>query len=503
MHFKMKCVVLSYLTAFFLIRCISFIILHKGPFAPDSTRSPIPQHEPNQQEELRNIQNIPGSSKIIHFPDASVTQPFSTVTGTPDVIAVELINDFGVNRQNEEAHRDEPNTNVADLSLLQEKPSQEVSFTAATIETDQQVQTVRTSEEHSEVLVDDYSTAANLQEEQQSVSSWRDHPRDITLHKSSKKHASTEMKFRYFEVNWNKLSDHLLIRLSTLQKFRNEHPGVFPPPRLRFAKTEVTQLVNAVVDQLRIIDTQIRAETMENVSRQIIQKFPCLDSSDDDGYGAGQGFVELKYKMIHRNNYLNRYGESHAAPIKPISSKKSRNARAGTIKEYYELTSMECDKAVLSILKRDEPNLLTEEFLGQSQAYVRFRLDEKISTAKMVSQLPVVRRRTLLNYHFEKATGKDVSLFRNFFSSKRDKIIQYSLTCQPNLHLKNSSSDVDVLKFLCSLVGENFVDLVIPKEVRDVILVLIFFKILFFLQIGTRIDDITVGSPGPVLISVG
>ncbi|XP_065073822.1 uncharacterized protein LOC135697898 [Ochlerotatus camptorhynchus] len=233
-----------------------------------------------------------------------------------------------------------------------------------------------------------------------------------------------------------------------------------------------------------MIDTQIRAETMEIVYRQILYKFPCLDFSDDDGFGAGQGFVELKYKMINRNNYLNRFKDSQAAATKPVMSlKKSRNTRAGTIKQYWEKTSKECDKDTLSKLKRNESLLLTDAFLFQSQAFVRYRLDEKINAARIISQLPVIRRRILLNYHFEKATGKSVSVFRHYFASKRDKIIQYSLTCRNNLHLVKTSTDLAILKLLCCLVGENFDELVLQK------------------QIGTRIDDITVCSAGPVLIS--
>ncbi|XP_065086302.1 uncharacterized protein LOC135708233 [Ochlerotatus camptorhynchus] len=206
---------------------------------------------------------------------------------------------------------------------------------------------------------------------------------------------------------------------------------------------------------------------MEIVSRQILYQFPCLDFSDDDGFGAGQGFVELKYKMINRNNYFNRLKDSQAAATKPVMSlKKSRNARAGTIKQYWEKTSKECDKDTLSKLKRNEPVLLTDAFLFQSQAFVRYRLDE-INAARIISQLPVIRRRILLNYHFEKATGKSVSVFRYYFASKRDKIIQYSLTCRNNLHLVKTSTDLAILKLLCCLVGENFDELVLQKEVRN------------------------------------
>ncbi|XP_058453606.1 uncharacterized protein LOC131431746 [Malaya genurostris] len=307
----------------------------------------------------------------------------------------------------------------------------------------------------------------------------------VHLQKSGKKHASTEMKFRCFNINWNKISDRLLDRLRSLQEFKINNPGIFIPASIRVTKTDLTALTNAVVDQLRMIDSMIRAETMETVSRQIFEKFPALDYTDDDGFGAGQGYVELKYKMINRNNYLNRF-KSCRASISDIvmNLKKKRNSRAGTRKEYWEKTSNICGKHILSKLSRDEPNLMTNDFLLQSQAYVRHKLDEKVETTVMLSQLPVLRRRILLNFHFEKATGVNVNDFRRYFLMKKEKIIQYSLVKNKNLHLSEKSSDYDILQFLCSLVGESFSEIIIHKE------------------IGSRIDDIIVDNPGPVLAAV-
>lgn len=311
----------------------------------------------------------------------------------------------------------------------------------------------------------------------------RNHVDCVNIQRSKKKHASTEMKFLLFTVNWAKISDHVMVRLHAMQDFRNANPSSAIPAPLRITKKEITTLTTGVVDQLRMIDTEIGAVVMETVSRSILQKFPGLESTDDDGFGAGQGHIELKYKMINRNNYLNRF-KTEITSTTATSLKKNRNARAGTIKEYWTISSSQCNKEILSKLSRDEPNLLTDEFLSESQAYTRFRLDDKIDTASMVSKLPVLRRRKLLNFHFEKATGKNVNIFQKYFTSKRDKIAAYSLTCKPNLHLSEKASDIDILSFLCSLVGENFKDLVHIKE------------------IGTRVDDITISSPGPSLVAV-
>ncbi|KXJ73766.1 hypothetical protein RP20_CCG015064 [Aedes albopictus] len=307
----------------------------------------------------------------------------------------------------------------------------------------------------------------------------------VQLHKSSKKHASTEMKFRCFKINWDKLGDSLLNRLRTLEDFKRNNRGVPVPVTIRIAKTEVTTLANTVVDQLRMIDTQIRSDVMETAARQVLDKFPALDYTDDDGFGAGQGYVDIKYKLINRNNYLNRFKSPQATLTNTVTSlKKKRNARAGTLKEYWQKSASECDKSSVSALVRDDPSLMTEELLLKTQAFIRWKLDEKIDTKKMISQLPVLRRRLLVNFHFEQATGVNITDLRRYFMMKREKIVQYSLTCKSELHLSKSASDYDILKFLCSLVGEDFGDFIIQKD------------------IGTRIDDITIDGSGPVLVAV-
>ncbi|XP_062705041.1 uncharacterized protein LOC115265267 isoform X2 [Aedes albopictus] len=292
----------------------------------------------------------------------------------------------------------------------------------------------------------------------------------VQLHKSSKKHASTEMKFRCFKINWDKLGDSLLNRLRALEDFKRNNRGVPVPVTIRIAKTEVTTLANTVVDQLRMIDTQIRSDVMETAARQVLDKFPALDYTDDDGFGAGQGYVDIKYKLINRNNYLNRFKSPQAALTNTVTSlKKKRNARAGTLKEYWQKSASECDKSSVSALVRDDPSLMTEELLLKTQAFIRWKLDEKVDTKQMISQLPVLRRRLLVNFHFEQATGVNITDLRRYFMMKREKLVQYSLTCKSELHLSKSASDYDILKFLCSLVGEDFGDFIIQKDMSETI----------------------------------
>lgn len=285
------------------------------------------------------------------------------------------------------------------------------------------------------------------------------------LRRSTKQHAATELKFRSFLINWEKISDNLLIKLRNLQQFKNTSAENPVPQSLRFTKSNLSCFINEVVNQLRLIDIHIRSETMENVSKQILQKYSCLDFYDDDGFGVGQWYIELKYKMINRNNYLNRFNDQETSKPR-LTLKKKRNIRAGTDREYWEKCTKECNKELFSKLLRDEPDLLTDEFLEMSQSFVRYTLDQQGELTSVVTQLPVLRRRKLLNFHFQRATGVDIGCLREYVMSKRNKIIDYSLTCRKHKHLKETDEDIELFKFLCSLVGEQFEHLVISKEVN-------------------------------------
>ncbi|XP_062554932.1 uncharacterized protein LOC134220022 isoform X1 [Armigeres subalbatus] len=194
------------------------------------------------------------------------------------------------------------------------------------------------------------TSTSNAENESPNISHKRNSSEGALLTKCTKKQASTEMKFRCFDINWSKISDHLLDRLRALQEFKKSNPGVFIPAAIRITKTELTTLINTVVEQLRIIDTRIRADTMETVARQILEKFPALDYTDDDGFGGGQGYIELKYKMINRNNYLNRFRNSqpHQTLINSMSLKKKRNERAGTLSEYWAKYIYICARLAVS-----------------------------------------------------------------------------------------------------------------------------------------------------------
>ncbi|XP_062538733.1 uncharacterized protein LOC134207008 [Armigeres subalbatus] len=221
---------------------------------------------------------------------------------------------------------------------------------------------------------------------------------------------------------------------------------------------------------------------MESVAKDILRKYPCLEIIDDDGYGDGLSYVVFKHKLINHNSYLNRFKEINTPS--PIQANKTRNVRAGTSKEYWIKKTSECTKDILAKLRRDEPGLLTCECLESSQAFIRYRLDEHQNLKTLLLEMPVLRRRQLLYYHFKAATGTNIETLRAFFSSKRIKIIEYSAAVVEPGKLLESCSDIDVFRFMASMVGENVDALVLKKEV------------------GTRMEDINCLVAGPVLIAI-
>uniref|UniRef100_A0A0P6J0M2 Uncharacterized protein n=1 Tax=Aedes aegypti TaxID=7159 RepID=A0A0P6J0M2_AEDAE len=321
-------------------------------------------------------------------------------------------------------------------------------------------------------------------DENQSPNATTKRLRPVEIKKSTKKHASSEAKFRSFEINWNKLSDNVVSKLNSLYEFKTENPDTSIPPELRITKSDTTNLINNIVDQLRAIDTDIKASVMETVSKQLISKFPCLEKVDDDGYRNGISYIALKHKMINHNAYLNRFRKSSEQSTP--SSSRGRNVRAGTLKSYWENWKKECEKEVLAKLRRDEPALLTDEFLEVSQPFVRYKLNYTKDLAQLLLELPVLRRRGLLNYHFAQATGICIEDLRKYYVMKRSKIISYSETASRKfVKLCNESNDLEVLRFLASLVGEKIGDLIVNKE------------------IGTRLNEIQLETSGPLLVSVG
>lgn len=305
---------------------------------------------------------------------------------------------------------------------------------------------------------------------------------DQTGFRVTKRHVSNDMKFRSFQIKWDKLSDNTLSKLNTLQDYTMRHPSTSIPKPMRLTKQERCGLVNCIVDQLRVIDTFINADTMESVAKDILRKYPCLEMVDDDGYGDGLSYIVLKHKLINHNSYLNRFKDLNAPPI--IQTKKSRNARAGTSKEYWAKSATECAKDILAKLRRDEPSLLSDECLEASQGFIRRRLDDHRDLKTLLSELPVLRRRKLLYYHFKQATGTDIEILQKFFSQKRVKIIEYSAIAIKPGKLPESCSDADIFQFLASMVGENLNALVLKKEV------------------GTRMEDINHVATGPILIAI-
>ncbi|XP_058830068.1 uncharacterized protein LOC131689178 [Topomyia yanbarensis] len=359
-----------------------------------------------------------------------------------------------------------------DISLQQPSTSQHVNDTDYSI----------TEQEDNVNQVSDKDSDDPTIEENQSYNLTRKRPESVEVLKSTKKHAASEMKFRCFEINWNKLSDNILNKLNTLQEFKINNPNAQIPAALRMTKGDTSSLINNIVDQLRAIDTDIKASVMETVAKQLLSKYSCLEMVDDDGYKNGTDHVVIKHKMISHNAYLNRF-RPFQENIPP--SNKGRNVRAGTLKSYWKCSKKECAKDVLSKLRRDEPELLTDEFLASSQSFVRYQLTETKDIKKLLSEYPVLRRRGLLNYHFAQATGVCVDDLRKYYDMKRPKIINYSITAgRKFVKLDNECSDMEVLGFLACLVGENINDLIVKKE------------------IGTHLDEIQLDSAGPLLVSV-
>lgn len=96
--------------------------------------------------------------------------------------------------------------------------------------------------------------------------------KNMNIKKSSKRYATTDMKFRSFDINWKKVSDSVLAQLKKLQDFRDNNSTLPVPGEIKFPQSDLSALANTIVDQLRVIDVHITAKTMEEVAKQVLSK---------------------------------------------------------------------------------------------------------------------------------------------------------------------------------------------------------------------------------------
>lgn len=337
-----------------------------------------------------------------------------------------------------------------------------------------------------------------------------------------KRKLTTDMKFHSFQIDWTKVSDRLLNKFKDHQEYVDKNPDKPVPREVRISNDDINDLIPVVVEQLRAIDTDISADVMKSVALQITGKFPCLDFPDDDGFKDGKGFVMIKSKLINRNSYCKRFKEGKVVSSSRSDRSKQLNAKSGTLKEYWENTAAECPKAAHSILLRDEPDLLTDSVLEETQPFVRVLLNSQ-DTHKMLSKWPVLRRANLLKFHFEKATGRNLNDLSKYWNAKKTKMIDYSRTVKKTIPLGGEATTLQICTFLAFLVGEEINKLIINKEVimRKLRIKCLIFVALFrntalniecnkklntfyyIFQMGTNIDDIFTNEASPVIVGIG
>ncbi|XP_055610018.1 uncharacterized protein LOC129756966 [Uranotaenia lowii] len=307
---------------------------------------------------------------------------------------------------------------------------------------------------------------------------------NINVMMSTKRVLNSDQKFRKFRVNWEKIGGTILKKLSALHEHRTKNPESAIPRELHFTKQNWTSLVQSVIDQMIIIDKKPSATVLGEVAKSILLEYPCLGFTDDDGFERLLGYIPLKQKLISRRNYLLRFVNEQ--PHQRASTRKStnRNLRAGTLTEYWQMSSNSCSKEVLSTLQRNDSELLSDDFLVASQPYVRFILDESKPVLEIMSQFPVMKQKKLLSFHFERATGVPSDSMHKYFTAKRCKIIDYSKTKKKFQSLDDDATDLQIIDFICGRLGERISDLIIAKEM------------------GTQLRELRVESNCPVIVAI-
>lgn len=171
-------------------------------------------------------------SFVSNTPEQSVP---TSVIAAPDFIAMDLLN----NIEEDERSISEQNTIINTLISITSPGSEIVDFERQFVMTNEKQTTelsnmqressVATSTiaegtdvpqaEISEAVDEQSESEANSDHENQSPNKSRKRKHDssgVKLQRNTKKHAATELKFRSFVINWDKISDILLIKLQNL-----------------------------------------------------------------------------------------------------------------------------------------------------------------------------------------------------------------------------------------------------------------------------------------------
>ncbi|XP_055586651.1 uncharacterized protein LOC129739249 isoform X2 [Uranotaenia lowii] len=298
----------------------------------------------------------------------------------------------------------------------------------------------------------------------------------------SNKRSATDMKFESFRINWDKISDNLLLRLEKMQCYENEHPDCHNfPIDIDFSNSFMCELANQLVDQLVLIDLHVPASVQDFVAKEVYSKYPCLHFRDDDGFKTPEGHQVLKRKMINRVSYKKRYSGNKTEQLP--KRRKHRIVRSGTIENYWQEKSSSCEPQLYSLLLRDEPNVTDEWFLQKSQPFVRYIFSNEENIAENLKKFPIIRRRKMLSFHFEKCTGIALDTLGKYYSEKKHKIIDYSLRNKKK-NLNANSTDFEIFEYLAALVDEDFKDL------------------MSYQKLGTCIEEIRLDGPDPMLAHV-
>lgn len=261
--------------------------------------------------------------------------------------------------------------------------------------------------------------------------------------------------WKEFEIPWEKLS------ASNRKKCEDSIKD----------KAVITAVVNMVVSEMREIRKDISSKVFKIIALKIIKKYPIFRDEDDNGKIFGDGAHTLFFKLLDRNNYLNRAPKAEYSLIHELPKRRrlSRNLQVGCTtwqpeQHNNDLETIEKQKILLKGLSPGDNSFY--EYLENTYTLQRLDINKGIPIKKLLLEWPAIFLREGLLWHYKKLTGQEsIQLIHNILE-KKTRFMQKFSNIQPE------HGDVyTTLKIISSHFKEKMADFIKFEQVIQIVIV--------------------------------
>lgn len=293
---------------------------------------------------------------------------------------------------------------------------------------------------------------------------------DTTLHDNSSEPSDADSPekspqwslWNNFEINWQDIPSAAIEKCEKGNK----------------TKALVNLIINAVIDQLRTVKTEIPSKVLKCIARKMGEKYSQIFTDfDDDGCVIGDGIYSTYRKLLDRNNYLNRQNTSQKQSLLgklnvPLSKrKKVLDSKAGCsdwqpkkhIIDEKEIEDMRL-KLKNNIAKTKEEILECLELTYSAQRYfLNTNAPKPPSILEIKDKWPHLLVQDYMFWHFEKLMSFKVTRLTDKMLEKFNIFIKVAINNKllPGDRLASLETDTrleenNILKLILEIITNFF-----------------------------------------------